>query len=66
MPVIALDGVERRLVRCFGLVFPELGADEIPVASPSSVGTWDSLASINLVAAGRAVQRLTMDKGNLR
>ena len=46
----ATDGVPGRLARCFGLVFPELGPDEIPLASPSSVGTWDSLASINLVA----------------
>ncbi len=46
----ATDGVPGRLVRCFGLVFPELGPDEIPLASASSVGTWDSLASINLVA----------------
>lgn len=46
----ATDGMPGRLARCFGLVFPELGPDEIPLASPSSVGTWDSLASINLVA----------------
>ena len=44
------DRVQSRLARCFGLVFPELGPDEIPLASPASVGTWDSLASINLVA----------------
>ena len=41
--------LERRLVRCFGLVFPELGPDEIRLASVASVGSWDSVASINLV-----------------
>ena len=45
-----VDGVQSRLARCFGLVFPELAPDEMPLASPASVGTWDSLASINLVA----------------
>jgi len=46
----ATNGVEARLLRCFALVFPELGYDEISRASPASVGSWDSLASINLVA----------------
>ena len=41
--------LDRRLIRCFGLVFPELGPDEIRAASVASVGSWDSVASINLV-----------------
>ena len=39
-----------RLARCFSALFPELTMDEIPRASPASVGAWDSLATINLIA----------------
>ena len=38
-----------RLQSCFALVFPDLADDEIARASMASVGSWDSLASINLV-----------------
>ena len=44
-----MSNVEARLIRCFSLVFPELTEAEIPRASMASVGSWDSLASINLV-----------------
>lgn len=37
-----------RLARCFSAVFPELTEQEIPRASPASVGNWDSLASATL------------------
>ena len=41
---------ERRLTTCFSLVFPDLTPEEIPRATMTSVGGWDSVASINLVA----------------
>lgn len=44
-----MSGTRARLVECFAAVFPELSAEEIPLASPASVGSWDSLASITLV-----------------
>ena len=44
-----MTALETRLTRCFALVFPDLTEAEIPRASMSSVGSWDSLASINLV-----------------
>jgi len=31
-------------------VFPELTESEIEVASPASVGTWDSLANVSLLS----------------
>ena len=44
-----MSNTEDRLVNCFALVFPELSAEEIRLASVASVGSWDSVASINLV-----------------
>jgi len=37
-------------VNCFSAVFPDLTAEEIVVASPASVGSWDSVASITLMS----------------
>ena len=31
-------------------VFPHLGPEEVPLATTSSVGEWDSLATLNLIA----------------
>ena len=39
-----------RLTQCFSAVFPELSEKEIPLASATSVGTWDSLASVTLTS----------------
>lgn len=44
-----MDDFRQRLVQCFATVFPNLGPDEILQASPTSVGDWDSLATINLI-----------------
>src|SRR5207247_349860 len=44
------DRVQSRLARCFGLVFPELGPDEAPLAGSASVGPGDRLASSNVCA----------------
>jgi acyl carrier protein len=41
--------LDERLVRCFGVVFPELTPQEVGRASVASVASWDSVASINLV-----------------
>ena len=39
-----------RLVKCFSAVFPELSEAEIALASPLSVGAWDSLGSVTLLS----------------
>ena len=44
-----MNDTEGRLLNCFALVFGDLTPDEIRLASVSTVGTWDSVASINLV-----------------
>ena len=45
-----MNDVTDRLIRCFTAVFPTLDEAQIRHASTSSLGTWDSLATINLVA----------------
>lgn len=42
--------LDQRLQRCFLTVFPELAQSEVPSASTSSVGQWDSLATITLLS----------------
>lgn len=39
-----------RLIRCFAASFPNLSHDEIVHASPASVASWDSLATVTLFA----------------
>ncbi len=41
---------ENRLARCFASVFPTLTPEEIRAASTESVGVWDSLRSVTLLA----------------
>jgi len=38
-----------KLQQCFALVFPDLADEELASASLASVGSWDSIATINLV-----------------
>jgi len=38
-----------RLQRCFSLVFPGVGANEIRNASIASIADWDSMSNINLL-----------------
>ncbi len=44
-----MDNIRERLLGCFATVFPDLSAGEVPRASMSSVATWDSMATINLM-----------------
>lgn len=44
------SSIGERLQGCFRTVFPALGPDEIRRASTESVGSWDSLATVTLVA----------------
>jgi acyl carrier protein len=45
-----MDEMEQRLSACFSAVLPELTAEEIPQASANSVKSWDSVATITLIA----------------
>jgi acyl carrier protein len=43
------DNIRGRLVKCFSAVFPALTENEIHNASPYTVGTWDSVATVTLL-----------------
>jgi acyl carrier protein len=45
-----LTDTRSRLVQCFSAVFPNLTEAEIPRASMTSVGSWDSLSSVTLIS----------------
>jgi acyl carrier protein len=45
-----MDEMEKRLAACFSAVLPELTAQEIPQASATSVKSWDSVATITVIA----------------
>jgi len=44
-----MDETQIRLLRCFLALFPELNAEEIVRATPTSIKRWDSLASVTLL-----------------
>ena len=44
-----MDDVERRLVRCFAALFPDLDEAAIQHASMNSVAAWDSVATVTHV-----------------
>lgn len=45
-----MNNDRERLIRCVQAVFPTLGETEVPHASTSRVGAWDSLATVTLAA----------------
>jgi acyl carrier protein len=44
-----MSDTRTRLLNCFAALFPDVPQAELPLASTSSVGAWDSLASITLL-----------------
>jgi acyl carrier protein len=45
-----MNDKSKRLTRCFSAVFPELNERRIVSASPKTVATWDSIATVTLVS----------------
>lgn len=45
-----MDEMEKRLASCFSAVLPELAPEEITHASATSVESWDSVATVSLIA----------------
>ena len=45
-----MDSVRARLAKCFAAVFADLPEGEIERASATSVGSWDSLATVSLLS----------------
>jgi acyl carrier protein len=44
-----MDELHARLTKCFLAVFPELTENTVQTATPSSVASWDSVATLNLL-----------------
>ena len=44
------DSTRDRLTQCLAAYFSGLSVDEIPRASMATVGEWDSMASVTLIA----------------
>jgi acyl carrier protein len=44
-----MDDTEDRLARCFSVIFPDLDEKQIRRASKSSLGGWDSVATVTLI-----------------
>ena len=42
--------IEQTLIKCFSAVFPEVSPEEIVKANQSTVGDWDSLTAVRLMA----------------
>lgn len=45
-----MDEIERRLEACFASVLPDLSPAEIRTASAGTVPSWDSVATVTLLA----------------
>ena len=45
-----MHDVKKNLTKCLSAVFPELLPEEIVTASPNTVGAWDSLSAVTLMA----------------
>ena len=54
-----------RLEKCFQAVFPELNGPELARASMLSVGGWDSLASVTLLAVLEEEFQIQIDPEDL-
>lgn len=59
------DNIHRRLVKCFSAVFPALSENEIQTASPYSVATWDSVATVTLLEVIEEEFEVTFDADEL-
>ncbi len=44
-----MSDTKERLIGCFKIIFPDLTEPQIIEATPSSVNTWDSIATVTLV-----------------
>lgn len=57
------DDLRARLAECFSAVFPELGEDEIPLASQASVAAWDSLGAVRLLSVIEEAFNISVEPG---
>ena len=55
------ENITDRLARCFVTVFPELSPAQARTATVASVATWDSVASLSLIAIVEEEFGVTID-----
>jgi acyl carrier protein len=60
-----MDDTGKRLANCFQVVFPDLGAAQIPLASQETVAAWDSVAAITMMNVIEDEFGLQMDLDDL-
>jgi acyl carrier protein len=60
-----MDEIRSRLVQCFSAVFPDLDEKEIFLSNISSVASWDSVASLTLLALIEEEFQLQLDPNEL-
>ena len=56
-----MNSTEARLINCFQLVFPNLNENDIVRATPASVSTWDSVATVTLISVVEEEFGIQMD-----
>jgi acyl carrier protein len=59
-----MDEMEQRLAACFSSVLPELAPEEISQASATSVESWDSVATVTLLAVIEEEFGISLDEEN--
>lgn len=59
-----MDEMEQRLAACFSMVLPELAPREISQASATSVESWDSVATVTLLAVIEEEFGISLDEEN--
>jgi acyl carrier protein len=60
-----MDENEKRLAECFLSVFPDLTTDSVVQATSTSVESWDSVATVTLLAVVEEEFGINMDVGDL-
>ncbi len=60
-----MDDIKTRLINCFQLVFPDLPESDIPSATQSTLGAWDSVAAITMMNVVEDEFQIEMDLDSL-
>lgn len=56
-----MSDLRNRLASCFAIVFPELSPAEIEGASMASLGSWESVMTLTLIAIVEDEFKLSID-----
>lgn len=60
-----MDEMETRLAECFLTVFPDLNTNSVASASAGSMPSWDSVATVTLLAVVEEEFRINVDTSHL-